>query len=141
MFDDICIYYIFSFDGLTQGLVSRPVKQNPEIKFEIINSVSNPDGYASGHGYLDLGLPSGTKWATANISSVTPYEFDLYVRWGSLQWKTSFEDNLKYGERMKNVNYSIAGNFKYDIASKSWGRKWCMPTSEQLQELVWSRTI
>lgn len=139
-FYNILFIILFSFEGFSQGLIQRPrntkQKNSQKIEFLIINSVSNPDGYASGHGYIDLGLPSGTRWAIENIGSETPYEFGSYVRWGSLQPKTSSKDNLNYDKRMKNVESSIAGNIKYDIATKTWGTEWCIPTSEQLQELV-----
>ncbi len=35
---------------------------------------SEPDGIIGGHEYVDLGLPSGTLWATYNVGATSPYE-------------------------------------------------------------------
>jgi hypothetical protein len=36
----------------------------------------------NGHEYVDLGLPSGTLWATMNIGAESQTEFGSYFKWG-----------------------------------------------------------
>ncbi|MBR6016482.1 MAG: hypothetical protein IK067_05060, partial [Prevotella sp.] len=36
----------------------------------------------NGHEYVDLGLPSGTLWATCNVGAETPEDYGLYFAWG-----------------------------------------------------------
>lgn len=39
---------------------------------------------------VDLGLPSGTKWASWNIGASTPQEYGDDYAWGELHTKTDF---------------------------------------------------
>ena len=36
----------------------------------------------NGYEYVDLGLPSGIKWATCNIGGASPEDSDMYFAWG-----------------------------------------------------------
>lgn len=38
---------------------------------------------ANGHPYVDLGLPSGLKWATMNVGATTETDYGDYFQWGS----------------------------------------------------------
>ena len=40
------------------------------------------DSKADGHEYVDLGLPSGTLWATCNVGASKPEEYGNYFAWG-----------------------------------------------------------
>ena len=42
---------------------------------------SNASGEINGHAYVDLGLPSGTKWATCNVGASKPEEYGDYYAW------------------------------------------------------------
>ncbi len=48
---------------------------------------NNPDGEINGHGYVDLGLPSGLKWATCNIGASSPEGYGNYYAWGRNKYK------------------------------------------------------
>lgn len=99
--------------------------------------------YINGHEYIDLGLPSGTLWATCNIGASCPEEIGDHYAWGELESKRSFTET---GNKWK---YTPAFWFKlkgiidskmnlsraYDVASIKWGTKWHIPTREQLVEL------
>ena len=100
----------------------------------------------NGHEYVDLGLPSGTKWATCNIGANAPHEYGDYYAWGETTTKTSFtQDNSHtYGEYIGrviskatgNAKYrDISGNAKYDAARANWGSSWRMPTRDEIDEL------
>lgn len=47
-------------------------------------------GNSNGHDYVDLGLPSGTLWATCNIGANAPEEAGDLFAWGEVAPKTSF---------------------------------------------------
>lgn len=49
--------------------------------------ITPPDGVHAGHEYVDLGLPSGTLWATCNLGANTCYDAGPYYAWGELQPK------------------------------------------------------
>ena len=42
-----------------------------------------------GHEYVDLGLPSGTLWASCNVGATKPEEYGLYFAWGETKGYTS----------------------------------------------------
>lgn len=115
--------------------VSRPTKSNKPsrpAKPTIPNlSVSSPDAYISGHGYVDLGL--SVKWATCNIGAFSPYDYGYYFAWGEISAKPSYTrknsktDGVIVGE--------IAGNPSHDAARKNWTNSWRLPTKAEYEEL------
>ena len=54
---------------------------------------ANPNGNESGHDSVDLGLPSGTKWATCNVGATAPEEYGDYFAWGETEPKTTYDWN------------------------------------------------
>ena len=97
------------------------------------NGDGDPDGYIAGHGYVDLGLPSGVKWATCNVGASSPEDYGDYYAWGETSPKAEYtwENSVTYGEQMSD----ISGNAQYDAATANWGGSWRMPTKEQMEEL------
>ena len=106
----------------------------------------------NGHEYVDLGLPSGTKWATMNVGATTPEECGDYYAWGETTTKTSYtSDNYKWkGLTTEELvssgvvdavnkagsydkDYILTAN--YDVATLKWGSVWHMPTTEEIDEL------
>jgi len=85
----------------------------------------------NGHEYVDLGLPSGTLWATCNLGASNPEDNGDYFVWGS----------TKPGrpERNKPFSYNeippLVLHYDYDAAYEIWGPEWCIPTESQLKEL------
>ena len=81
-------------------------------------------GTQDGHDYVDLGLPSDTKWATCNVGASKPWEYGGYYAWGETEPK-------------ENYGWSA---YKYssedDAAHANWGGKWRMPTRAQQEELL-----
>ena len=53
----------------------------------------------NGHEYVDLGLPSGTLWATCNVGAESPEEYGDYFAWGetapkgTYSWSNYFDTN------------------------------------------------
>lgn len=88
-----------------------------------------------GHEYVDLGLPSGLKWATCNIGARAPEASCDYFAWGEIKTKKSFSESgsLTYGK--KKYSIEIAGNSQLDAARANWGGSWRMPTKGEMEEL------
>lgn len=93
------------------------------------------------HHYVDLGLPSGTLWATRNVGADTLYEYGDYFAWGEIASKDSYKINNSqtYNKEMKTLlpdsNGDISGNPAYDAATAIWGPEWKIPTYEEQLEL------
>ena len=89
---------------------------------------------------IDLGLPSGTKWACCNVDANSPEEYGGYYAWGETTTKSEY--NWKtykhcYGDdtSCRNLGSSICGT-RYDVAHVRWGGSWQMPTLNQIEELL-----
>lgn len=93
------------------------------------------EGFINGYAYVDLGLPSGTKWATHNIGATTPEGYGEYYQWGMTtppaDGNYSEENCATHGIEMPD----ISGDPQYDAARANWGSTWRMPTREEMQEL------
>lgn len=102
--------------------------------------------------WVDLGLPSGTKWATCNIGATKPEECGGYFAWGEVKPKKYYYwSTYKYGTDGDNIiKYCDDSTFgkkgftdgKYnlepddDAAYVNLGSKWHTPTKEQQDELI-----
>ena len=88
---------------------------------------------------IDLGLPSGTKWACCNIGASCPDEYGGYYAWGETEEKSYYVlDTYKYYNSSTgwvNIGSDIAGT-SYDVAHVKWGGSWRMPTIKQQRELL-----
>lgn len=105
------------------------------------NTQSSLTGIANGHEWVDLGLPSGTKWATCNVGASKPEEYGGYYAWGETSTKSNYEwrsyewcSYIGYNINVHDIGSNIAGT-SYDVASVMWGGDWHMPTEEQCREL------
>ncbi len=86
---------------------------------------------------IDLGLPSGTKWACCNVGADKPEAYGCYYAWGETEEKKVYDyDTYKYykdGEFV-DIGSDIAGT-QYDVAHVKWGGGWRMPPEVQIDEL------
>ena len=84
-----------------------------------------------GHKYVDLGLPSGTKWATMNVGASSETDYGNYYQYGkgAAQYAVTSGDSMYSG-----IEDPLAASA--DTASQVWGGQWHMPTREQMQELI-----
>lgn len=91
-------------------------------------------GTLAGHDWIDLGLPSGLKWATCNVGATTPEDYGNYYAWGETITKSEYteENSVTMGQPMSD----FSGNVTYDVATANWGSTWRMPTKAEMQELV-----
>ena len=106
-------------------------------------------GIAEGHEYVDLGLPSGTLWATCNVGANAPEDYGDYFAWGEITTKTTFDwstykwyngGSHSLTKYCTNSDYGTVDNktvldLADDAAYANWGGEWRMPTSTELDEL------
>lgn len=85
---------------------------------------------------IDLGLPSGTKWACCNVGAQKPEDYGGYYAWGETTEKSSYTSgNYLDGKgTYYDIGSDIAGT-QYDAATANWGSPWMMPNKEQMEEL------
>ncbi|MCQ2287638.1 MAG: toll/interleukin-1 receptor domain-containing protein [Muribaculaceae bacterium] len=85
---------------------------------------------------VDLGLPSGTFWCDRNIGATEKDAKGDFYSWGDTVKRKSFHQNeYDQGCKPSSSMTSIAGS-KYDIASKTMGSRWKVPSKAQFQELI-----
>ncbi len=122
---------------------------------------------SDGHEFVDLGLPSGTLWATCNVGASSPEDYGDYFAWGETEpydenGKTLFDwSTYKWceGSISTMTKYCISNSYGNDgftdgkteldvdddAAYVNWGTAWCMPSSEQFDELrtkcTWTWTV
>jgi len=88
---------------------------------------------------IDLGLPSGTKWASWNVGASKPEEYGGYYAWGETEEKDYYDWStyIYYdgsSSTCHHIGDDIAGT-EYDVAHVKWGGSWRMPTRAQQDEL------
>ncbi len=91
-------------------------------------------GIVNGHDWVDLGLPSGLKWATCNVGATAPEQYGDYYSWGEVETKTAYNSN-NCSTMYQQVD-DFSGDPQYDVARKKWGDAWRMPTKEEQEELL-----
>ncbi len=115
---------------------------------------SEPDGTIGGHEYVDLGLPSGTLWATHDVGASSPYETGSFFAWGEVEprenftWESyKFFKGVEYDPKngdwyiLEDIGSNICGT-EYDAASHQWGSGWRLPNEQEryeLRMLCWSK--
>ena len=104
----------------------------------------------AGHEYVDLGLPSGLKWATCNVGANNPWEYGDYYAWGETEEKSNYEwSTYKWGngnyddltKYCRSISYGTVDNKTVldpedDVAHVKWGGTWRMPTFDEQKELL-----
>ena len=107
----------------------------------------------NGFEYVDLGLPSGTLWATCNVGASSPGESGLYFQWGDTVGYTAGQvgngdGKHKFASDWSDYKFGVSPNFskyattgetlelKDDAANANMGGDWHMPTPTQIQELI-----
>ena len=119
----------------------------------LINHLLSGRWPEAAHEWVDLGLPSGTLWATCNVGASSPEEYGDYFAWGETEPKEFYGwTNYKWCNGSQNTLTKYCDNSEYgangfvdnkreldpedDAAYVNWGPSWRMPTVAQLQELV-----
>ena len=138
---------------------------------QIIQKLEDLKGSIGGGGttpspveYVDLGLPSGLKWAKCNLGASKPSESGDFYAWGetapkavydwaTYKWmqagKSDWKHITKYtiaDGKTEGIWYDSSGNFigdgkttlaaANDAATANLGSPWRMPTVDEIQELI-----
>ena len=119
---------LYDLDYLCENIDGKFLEINIDENGEVIKSS------IAGHKFVDLGLPSGLKWAAYNVGAESPEEYGDYFAWGEIQPKDAYtEENCSslylYAE-------DISGHMYLDAARAKWGSPWRMPTEQEIIELV-----
>lgn len=105
------------------------------------------------HTWVDLGLPSGLKWATCNVGAEKPEDYGYYYAWGQIlpkedySWTTYKYANIAYNKLTKYCTDAGYGDDGFtdnktilapedDAAHINWRGNWRMPTKDEWQELM-----
>ena len=110
-------------------------------------------GDLNGYDYVDLGLPSGTRWAVCNVGYTAVFdEHGWGFAWGETDKKNYYHwETYQYANGISNQLTKYCCDFNYgcegftdtltvleacdDAATFYWGSGWSTPTREQWQEL------
>ena len=107
----------------------------------------------NGFEYVDLGLPSGTLWATMNVGASKPSDAGLYFQWGDTVGYTADQvgtgdgkkkfaldwSDYKWGKSPNFTKYTTTGatlDLEDDAAHVHMGGSWHMPSPSQIKELL-----
>ena len=130
--------------GLTVGILGTAVHQwviFDNFQLTYLGEAEVPQE----HEYVDLGLPSGTLWATCNVGASSPEEYGDYFAWGETEPKEEYDDDDSYIiSDYISAKYNVdAGTGiltslqpEDDAATANWGNDWQMPNEAQLKELI-----
>lgn len=156
-------FIVYKADGSTIELLATEVDsigfEGNNVQPETPDSPDNPDTpNANGHEYVDLGLPSGTLWATMNVGATSAVDYGYYFCWGETTPRTTTykvsDYKLYEGESLDlndyfDISILVEGIKKYsekdkktvleyedDAARANWGGDWRMPTLKELEELI-----
>lgn len=103
------------------------------LKLDLIinRNKSVNSGCYNGHEWIDLGLPSGKKWATYNLGASKISDNGDRYAWGEIQQKRTFDEK----------NYTLYDSIftlsqENDAANCNWGGIWSVPSIYDWIELL-----
>ena len=157
----------FANRSYTASLTGKVLEAGKAYRFTaspVATNIPSDEGYENGYAWVDLGLPSGLKWANMNVGATSVIDYGNYYAWGETRAYGQIDHtNLR--------NYSYAGSYtktyydwntykwskndngnsfsKYvtytfskitldpedDAATQNWGGPWRMPTHDEQTEL------
>ena len=102
---------------------------------------------AQAQDYVDLGLPSGTKWATCNLGASKPSDYGDYYAWGETDPKTEYtwatykwmqtgQSDWKHTTKYTFADGKTTLDPEDDAATTKLGSPWRMPTYDEIKELL-----
>lgn len=141
----LCYYTGFCIEENTQNALEwfiRSAEQNLveaefSLKICLQNGISIDENFCK-ELYIDLGLKSGTLWATHNLGANKIYEIGYYLAWGEIEEKTVYNISTypeTYYKMFNTVNNNSICSTKFDAATVLLGNNWALPSYEQALEL------
>lgn len=136
--------YIYYSDGMIEQV---EVASIDSITFAL--PPTTPESVTDGLA-IDLGLPSGIKWASHNVGATSPEEYGGYYAWGETEEKSNYYwDSYKHSSGISSTFTKYNGESDYgtvdnktvldledDVAHVKWGGNWRMPTKDEQDELA-----
>lgn len=131
--------------------LAKIIAKLDELKEAIGSGGSGGGGGGGGGGttpstmeYVDLGLPSGLKWATCNLGASKPGDNGDYYAWGETEPKTDYvwaTYKWKNAEGVVPTKYSTEDRKTHlypedDAATATLGAPWHTPTTDEFEELI-----
>ena len=146
--------------------LAQIIQKLEELKGSIGGGGTTPGGgeTPSTMEYVDLGLPSGLKWAKCNLGASKPSDYGDYYAWGetapkadytwaTYKWMQAGQSDWKYitkytfaDGKTGGIWYDSSGNFigdnlttlrpADDAATQQLGSPWRMPTVDEQEELI-----
>ena len=128
---------IWKYIKSTAFIKNNPtITRNPDLNRFVKKQLINTNG----HEYVDLGLPSGTLWATCNLGASNPEEYGDYYTFGEVETKEVYNGDtwkvLNTPELLNKVQTEQPLGLECDAAHINWGGSWQTPSKEQLSELI-----
>ena len=138
--------YIYRNDNIIERI---PVSKIDSVVFVAPKAPAVPETPTVAYEAIDLGLPSGVKWATCNVGASSPEEYGGYYAWGEIEekddysWDTyrwcngSYASMTKYctDDSFGTVDNKILLDPEDDVAHVKWGGSWRMPIEAEQDEL------
>lgn len=128
-------------DGFSQE-IKLPIsnfEMGQQYSFNVVIGKNKPEITELKHEYVDLGLPSGTKWATHNLDVSRPNketasveDYGSYCNWADPTGENVYKDENTLPSAIPPASIC---NTDYDIAHVQWGKEWSLPTKEMQYEL------
>lgn len=128
-------------DGFSQE-IKLPIsnfEMGQQYSFNVVIGKNKPEITESKHEYVDLGLPSGTKWATHNLDVSRPNketasveDYGSYCNWADPTGENVYKDENTLPSAIPPTSIC---NTDYDIAHVQWGKEWSLPTKDMQYEL------
>jgi hypothetical protein len=143
----------YEFIGWFVGDDATPVSTEAAYTFVVSRSVVlvakfrfpfAATGSVGGHEFVDLGLPSGLKWATCNVGATEIYGRGGHYAWGETEVKSNYttwenyrlcDGTDEYMTRYNGHDGNKILGLSDDAAYCEWGDSWRMPTQAEMQEL------
>lgn len=117
-------YYVWAYAVNSAG----------QVESEIVSFTTLKNEEESIYEAVDLGLPSGVKWASFNVGAMALEEYGGHFAWGELTTKEDYQSsNCVTNDK---AIADISGNPEYDVAASTWGDGWRMPTVAEMNELL-----
>ena len=150
------IDYLTSFsedmkDQILKGIKENNIKEGRKFLSDGKSVQNACHADTKQYEYVDLGLPSGLKWAKCNVGAEKETDYGLYFKWGETTPNTSSEctwanspfnnGSSNYDETYFNsVQDTVCPNGvlakEYDAATQIMGSDWRMPTKAEFDELL-----
>ena len=139
--------YPVAEESSVNGLFSQgfPTENNRMYYYRVYAKIGDKYFYGNikdfGIVMVDLGLPTGTKWANVNMGSWKPKDHGDYYGWGETTTKDVFsEAGYKYYDselaHYRDLSTNISANDTTDVANKFLRGLWRMAGDKEWEELL-----